>query len=81
LEVAKKYGFATYDAFYMDLKYHPEKYSDANAVWAELSQVDKQISDQEANLTAAYRAELNKRILAAEIEAVKRLQENAKTMK
>jgi hypothetical protein len=81
LEVAKKYGFTNYNDFYGDLKYHPEKYGDANAVWAEINQVGKQYSDQESNLTAAYREDLNKRILAAEIEAVERLQGNAKAMK
>jgi hypothetical protein len=81
LEVAKKYGFSNYNDFYGDLKYHPEKYGDANAVWAEINQVYNKYAEQEGNLTAAYREELNKRILAAEMEAVKRLQENGKAMK
>jgi hypothetical protein len=80
-ELAKKYGFADYKAFYMDLKYYPEKYKNAQDVWAEINQVGKQYSDAENALTKAYYDEFYKRVQAAEIEAIKRLQENAKAMK
>jgi hypothetical protein len=86
-DLAKKYGFATFDEFYMDLKYHPEKYGSSSTtapsgpVWDELGLISKQTSDNEQKLTKAYNEELMKRIQAAEIEAVKRIQENAKAMK
>jgi hypothetical protein len=80
LDLAKKYGFTTYDAFYMDAKYHPEKYGD-NGGMAEIQQIWNQASTTEQNLTKAYNEELAKRIQAAEIEAIKRIQENAKAMK
>jgi|WetSurMetagenome_2_1015567.scaffolds.fasta_scaffold310069_1 hypothetical protein len=78
--LATKYGFATYDAFYMDAKYHPEKYG-ANGGMAEIQQIYSQTSTTEQNLTKAYTEELTKRIQSAEIEAIKRIQENAKAMK
>ena len=80
LVVAKKYGFTNYDEFYMDLKYHPEKYNNG-APWQEIELIWKQGTATEQNLTKEYNEALSKRVQTAEIEAIKRLQENAKAMK
>jgi hypothetical protein len=78
LALAQKYGFSNYNDFYMEQKYHPEKYPNAKQ---ELELIWTNESTTTGNLTKAYNEELNKRIQAAEIEAIKRIQVNAKAMK
>jgi hypothetical protein len=85
LAIAQKYGFATYEALYMDLKYKganwkggADKYEE---VMRELKILENDCQIKQADLTRAYQEEFQKRFEAACVEAINRLKDNANAMK
>jgi len=78
LDLAKKNGFSTVDAYYTWAK---NQYTTNRTYYDEIINLGTQYGTVKSNLTADYTAELNKRITAATKEAIDRLQENAKHMK
>ena len=78
LDLAKKNGFSTVDAYYAWAK---NQYTTNRTYYDEIINLSTQYGTVKSNLTADYTAELNKRITAATKEAIDRLQENAKHMK
>jgi hypothetical protein len=85
LAIAQKYGFANYEALYMDLKYNganwkggADKYEE---VTRELKVIESDCGNKQADLTRAYNDEFHKRYEAACVEAVNRLKADANAMK
>jgi hypothetical protein len=78
LALAQKYGYSSYDELVKNIKKDPQF---KGIELSMLTQpIDAKFSQDYSTATNAYWAEFNKRYETAVIEAIKRIQENAKVM-
>jgi hypothetical protein len=78
LALAQKYGYSSYDELMKNFKSDPKL--QGVDIWKETQQIDTKYSQDYSSATSTYWLEFHKRLEAAVIEAIKRIQENAKVM-
>lgn len=76
--LAQKYGCSSWDELMKKDKYDPIFQN--NKIWDERQKIDDEYGTEYSKIVTPYYTEFNKRYENAVIEAIKRIQENAKTM-